>query len=97
MTTLTPYLLFDGTCQKAMEFYKVCIGGELALTKVKDSPAKDHMPAFQQGEDPERPSQKRQYRDFGIRLAHARTNASPRQHGLSLSERRNPRRIEGPV
>jgi PhnB protein len=48
MTTLTPYLLFDGTCQKAMEFYKVCIGGELALTKVKDSPAKDHMPAFQQ-------------------------------------------------
>jgi len=48
MTTLTPYLLFEGTCRPAMEFYKSCFGGELALTKVKDSPAKDHMPAFQQ-------------------------------------------------
>lgn len=48
MTTLTPYFLFDGTCREAMEFYKSCFGGELALTKVKDSPAKDQMPAFQQ-------------------------------------------------
>jgi PhnB protein len=47
MTTLTPYLLFDGKCQQAMEFYKSCLGGELAATKVKDSPAKDFMPAFQ--------------------------------------------------
>ena len=31
-----------------MEFYQSCLGGELALTKVKDSPAKDFMPAFQQ-------------------------------------------------
>jgi len=48
MTTLTPYLLFDGSCCKAMEFYKSCFGGELTATKVKDSPAKDHMPAVQQ-------------------------------------------------
>jgi PhnB protein len=47
MTTLTPYLLLDGNCREAMEFYKVCFGGELIVTKVKDSPAKDHMPAFQ--------------------------------------------------
>ena len=47
VTTLTPYLLFDGKCQQAMEFYKSCFGGELAATKVKDSPAKDFMPAFQ--------------------------------------------------
>jgi PhnB protein len=47
MTTLTPYLLFDGKCQQAMEFYKSCFGGDLAATKVKDSPAKDFMPAFQ--------------------------------------------------
>ena len=47
-TTLTPYLLFDGTCHSAMEFYKSCFGGELTATKVKDSPAKDFMPAFQQ-------------------------------------------------
>jgi PhnB protein len=48
MTTLTPYLLFDGSCCKAMEFYKSCFGGELTATRVKDSPAKDHMPAVQQ-------------------------------------------------
>jgi len=48
MTILTPYLLFDGNCHHAMEFYKSCFGGELALTKVKDSPAKNHMPAVQQ-------------------------------------------------
>ncbi len=48
MITLTPYLLFDGKCQQAMEFYKSCFGGELTATKVKDSPAKDFMPAFQQ-------------------------------------------------
>ena len=48
MTTLTPYLLFDGKCQQAMEFYKSCFGGELGVTKVKDSPAKDFMPAVQQ-------------------------------------------------
>jgi PhnB protein len=48
MTTLTPYLLFPGKCQQAMEFYKSCFGGELTATKVKDSPAKDFMPAAQQ-------------------------------------------------
>jgi PhnB protein len=44
---LTPYILFDGNCQQAMEFYKSCFGGELTMTKVKDSPAKDHMPSTQ--------------------------------------------------
>ena len=44
MTTLTPYILFDGNCQQAMEFYKSCFGGELTILKVKDSPMKDHMP-----------------------------------------------------
>ena len=47
MTTLTPYLLFDGNCHEAMEFYQSCFGGELMSMKVKDSPAKDRMPAFQ--------------------------------------------------
>lgn len=47
MTTLTPYLLFDGNCKQAMEFYRSCLGGELILTVVKDSPAKDRMPASQ--------------------------------------------------
>jgi PhnB protein len=45
MTTLTPYLLFDGNCRQAMEFYQSCFGGELTVMKVKDSPVKDQMPA----------------------------------------------------
>jgi PhnB protein len=48
MTTLTPYLLFEGKCYEAMEFYKTCFDGELTVLKVKDSPAKDHMPEMQQ-------------------------------------------------
>lgn len=47
MTNLTPYLFFDGECRQAMEFYQACLGGELILTTVKDTPAKDQMPAFQ--------------------------------------------------
>ena len=47
MTMLAPYLLFDGTCRKAMEFYQSCLGGDLAVTRVKDTPAKDFMPAPQ--------------------------------------------------
>ena len=48
MTMLTAYLLFDGKCQQAMEFNKSCFGGELTATKVKDSPARDLLPAVQQ-------------------------------------------------
>ena len=47
MTSLTPYLLFDGNCYQAMEFYRTCFGGQLTIMRVKDSPAKDHMPADQ--------------------------------------------------
>ena len=48
MPKLMPYLLFDGTCREAMEFYHSCLGGKLTLTAVKDSPAKNGMPTFQQ-------------------------------------------------
>ncbi len=47
MTMLTPYLLFDGKCKQAMEFYRSCLGGELSVTLVKDTPAKNQMPDFQ--------------------------------------------------
>ena len=43
--TLTPYLLLDGTCQAAMNFYQKCLGGELTLTLVGDSPLKTVFPA----------------------------------------------------
>jgi PhnB protein len=48
MQKLTPYLLFDGTCAEAMEFYQRCLGGKLNMTRVKDSPAKEQMQPFQQ-------------------------------------------------
>jgi hypothetical protein len=35
MTTLTPFLLFDGKCRQAMEFYKSCFGGELARPRLR--------------------------------------------------------------
>ena len=44
MINLTPYLLFDGNCAEAMTFYRSCLGGELSLTKVNDSPMKDQVP-----------------------------------------------------
>jgi PhnB protein len=44
MTTLTTYLLLDGNCKPAMEFYKSVFGGELTLTKVGESAMKDMMP-----------------------------------------------------
>ncbi|HWA25148.1 MAG TPA: VOC family protein [Lacunisphaera sp.] len=45
MPTLTPYLLLDGTCQPAMQFYQACLGGELTLTLVGDSLMKAAFPA----------------------------------------------------
>ncbi len=44
MINLSPFLLFDGNCADAMVFYQSCFGGELTLTKVSDTPMKDHMP-----------------------------------------------------
>lgn len=44
---LTPFLLFDGNCAEAMVFYQDCLGGELTITKVSDTPMKDHMPPEQ--------------------------------------------------
>lgn len=44
---LLPFLLFDGNCAEAMAFYQVCLGGELAITKVSDTPMKAQMPLEQ--------------------------------------------------
>lgn len=38
MITLTPFLLFDGTCAEAMTFYQACLGGELTLIRLGDTP-----------------------------------------------------------
>jgi PhnB protein len=44
---LMPFLLFDGNCAEAMTFYQGCLGGELAITKVGDTPMKAQMPPAQ--------------------------------------------------
>ncbi|HSW97377.1 MAG TPA: VOC family protein [Candidatus Saccharimonadales bacterium] len=44
MLYTTPFLLFDGNCAEAMTFYQQCLGGELTLTKLGDTPMKDMFP-----------------------------------------------------
>jgi PhnB protein len=44
MKELTPYLTFDGNAREAMEFYKVCLGAELAIMTFGESPMKMQMP-----------------------------------------------------
>jgi PhnB protein len=45
---LTIYLLFEGDCRQAMEFYRTVFGGELAMTTVGASPMKGMFPASMQ-------------------------------------------------
>ena len=44
-----PFLLFDGNCAEAMTFYHRCLGGELILTKLVDTPMKDMLPKEKHG------------------------------------------------
>lgn len=45
MTKLNPYIIFNGNCREAMNFYQQCIGGQLSLQTVEDSPMADQWPA----------------------------------------------------
>ena len=44
MLYCTPFLLFDGNCAEAMSFYHTCLGGDLRLTKLGDTPMKAQFP-----------------------------------------------------
>jgi PhnB protein len=44
MPRLNPYLHFDGTTRKAMEFYRDVLGGELAVQTVGETPWAGDMP-----------------------------------------------------
>jgi PhnB protein len=44
MLRATPFLLFDGNCAEAMTFYHDCLGGELRLTKLSETPMKEMFP-----------------------------------------------------
>lgn len=47
MLRLTPFLLFDGNCAEAMQFYHSCFGGSLTLTRLSDTPMKATFPPEQ--------------------------------------------------
>ena len=47
MLRLTPFLLFDGKCAEAMEFYHACFGGYLSLTPLSETPMKAQYPSDQ--------------------------------------------------
>src|SRR3954469_1212542 len=44
MLRCTPFLLFDGNCAEAMSFYHACLGGNLVLTKLGDTPMRSQFP-----------------------------------------------------
>ena len=44
MAQLSPYLIFNGNCREAMTFYQECLGGELDLQRIADSPMAERMP-----------------------------------------------------
>jgi PhnB protein len=44
MISLSTYILFNGNCRQAMEFYDSCFGGELTQTTVGQSPMKNVFP-----------------------------------------------------
>jgi PhnB protein len=44
-TQITPYLNFNGKCREAMTFYHECLGGELMLQPVAESPMAAQLPS----------------------------------------------------
>jgi PhnB protein len=42
---LSPFLLFEGNCAEAMRFYQSCLGGDLEVTLLRDTPMKEQAPA----------------------------------------------------
>ena len=45
MATINAYLTFNGKCREAMRFYQECLGGELQLQTIGESPMSGCMPA----------------------------------------------------
>ena len=43
MVKVNPYLNFNGRCREAMEFYQQCLGGELLIQKLGESPMAAQM------------------------------------------------------
>jgi PhnB protein len=47
MTQINAYLNFNGQCREAMTFYQECLGGELTLQRVAESPMAAQLPAVE--------------------------------------------------
>lgn len=45
MAKINPYLNFNGKCREAMTFYHQCLGGELTMQKVAESPMAAELPS----------------------------------------------------
>ena len=45
MTKINAYLNFDGKTREAMTFYHQCLGGELVMQKISESPMAARMPS----------------------------------------------------
>ncbi len=44
MTVINSYLTFNGNCRDAMTFYKECLGGQLTMQTIGESPLSEKMP-----------------------------------------------------
>lgn len=52
MTTINPYLTFNGTCEEAFNFYKSVFGGEFPYAgKFKDMPADPKYPVLEEDKE----------------------------------------------
>lgn len=45
ISNIHPYINFNGNCEEALNFYQSCLGGEIKLLSVKDSPAALQLPS----------------------------------------------------
>ncbi len=48
MPALSTYIRRNGDCREMMDFYRGCLGGELTLSTVKETPAAGDLPAEMQ-------------------------------------------------
>jgi PhnB protein len=48
VVNLNPFLLFEGNSVEAMNYYKTCLGGDLTITRVRDTPMSAQAPAHLQ-------------------------------------------------
>jgi PhnB protein len=46
MQHINAYLTFNGNCREAMTFYQECLGGDLYLLTIGESPMAEKMPPF---------------------------------------------------